>query len=288
MGAITPAPGGSSYDPASVAITGGTIGGDSITRTASQYAGAGLEFVLTNTASAANVLALKSTGTGGYSAMAFRTSDGVETSAFGTEGDPAASSAFASTYAESSAVSGTARPLRWINTVAGNSVVVLEGLRDQLFTTLDVGIGAGAPAAKLHIKSGGEQLRVGFNDANYMSVTVDSAANVALGAGSYTFTGAIRGFTVKNPSASDYPGIAFQNEGGSTRLFFGHANGSTGGAVAGLNFADCADDFCFQNGATTLMRIKTNGRINMPALPTSSAGLSAGDIWSNLGILTIV
>jgi len=31
-----------------------------------------------------------------------------------------------------------------------------------------------------------------------------------------------------------------------------------------------------------------NQRINMPALPRSSAGLNAGDLWNNNGVLNIV
>jgi hypothetical protein len=35
------------------------------------------------------------------------------------------------------------------------------------------------------------------------------------------------------------------------------------------------------------MKIKAGGSINM-TLPTSSAGLSAGDLWNNSGVVTIV
>ena len=42
------------------------------------------------------------------------------------------------------------------------------------------------------------------------------------------------------------------------------------------------------NTGITAMTIKSNGRINMSSLPTSSAGLSAGDLWNNLGIINIV
>ncbi len=42
-----------------------------------------------------------------------------------------------------------------------------------------------------------------------------------------------------------------------------------------------ATDLAFQVNST-------NGRVSMPNLPTSSAGLSAGDIWNNSGVLNIV
>lgn len=41
-------------------------------------------------------------------------------------------------------------------------------------------------------------------------------------------------------------------------------------------------------GATTNYAAKFDGKLNFANLPTSSAGLSAGDIYSNAGILTIV
>ena len=37
-----------------------------------------------------------------------------------------------------------------------------------------------------------------------------------------------------------------------------------------------------------LFDVKNNGKINMGSLPTSSAGLSSGDIWNNSGVLNIV
>jgi len=36
------------------------------------------------------------------------------------------------------------------------------------------------------------------------------------------------------------------------------------------------------------MRIKATGVINMPGMPTSSAGLSSGDLWNNGGVVNIV
>ena len=41
------------------------------------------------------------------------------------------------------------------------------------------------------------------------------------------------------------------------------------------------------NGAFVLTTAE-NGRVNMASLPTSSAGLAAGDIWNNSGVLNII
>lgn len=44
----------------------------------------------------------------------------------------------------------------------------------------------------------------------------------------------------------------------------------------------------FQNNGTSRFKVLEDGKINMGNLPTSSAGLSSGDLWSNSGVLTVV
>ena len=66
-------------------------------------------------------------------------------------------------------------------------------------------------------------------------------------------------------------------------------NGSIAGDFAILN--DCSIGqikFAAGGSSTAHMTIKSNGRINMSALPTSSAGLASGDIWNDAGTLKIV
>jgi hypothetical protein len=41
-------------------------------------------------------------------------------------------------------------------------------------------------------------------------------------------------------------------------------------------------------GAIGIALFRSNGRINMPSLPTSSAGLATGDLWNDSGTLKIV
>lgn len=43
-----------------------------------------------------------------------------------------------------------------------------------------------------------------------------------------------------------------------------------------------------RNSLVEVLRLKGDGNINMPNLPTSSAGLSAGDLWNDSGVLSIV
>jgi hypothetical protein len=69
---------------------------------------------------------------------------------------------------------------------------------------------------------------------------------------------------------------------------FGHYN-ATAGDISFLNdFVSGQIKFTAGGSSTVHMTIKSNGRINMSALPTSPTGLSSGDIWNNLGILNIV
>jgi hypothetical protein len=46
--------------------------------------------------------------------------------------------------------------------------------------------------------------------------------------------------------------------------------------------------FKFSNSGTPMVTIKANNVINLTSIPTSAAGLASGDIYSNLGVLTIV
>ena len=58
--------------------------------------------------------------------------------------------------------------------------------------------------------------------------------------------------------------------------------------LAGTNSSDYSLYIRNQTNTTTLLAVKGSGRVNMGALPTSSAGLSAGDIWNDAGTLKIV
>jgi len=65
-------------------------------------------------------------------------------------------------------------------------------------------------------------------------------------------------------------------------------NGTSGDISLLNDFATGQIKFAAGGSSTAHMTIKSNGRINMSALPTSSAGLSAGDIWNDAGTLKIV
>jgi hypothetical protein len=55
---------------------------------------------------------------------------------------------------------------------------------------------------------------------------------------------------------------------------------------AGLNTANT--NLFEVNASGSKFHVQSNGRVNMSSLPTSSAGLSAGDLWNNAGVINIV
>jgi hypothetical protein len=77
---------------------------------------------------------------------------------------------------------------------------------------------------------------------------------------------------------------------GATRLsYIDFADANTGTPSGSISYNHTSDYFVISVGGSNAekMRVKSN-TINFSSLPTSSAGLSAGDIWNNLGILSIV
>ena len=61
----------------------------------------------------------------------------------------------------------------------------------------------------------------------------------------------------------------------------------TGGDII-LKTAPAGTTGSTQNPLVEAMRVKESGVLNIANIPTSAAGLSAGDIWSNAGVLNIV
>ena len=76
------------------------------------------------------------------------------------------------------------------------------------------------------------------------------------------------------------------NVGGASVLMFGEASSSTPGRIAVS--AVGTQPVEFYAGGALRFSIKSNGTLNSNNMPTSAVGLVSGDIYSNLGILTIV
>lgn len=77
---------------------------------------------------------------------------------------------------------------------------------------------------------------------------------------------------------------------GATRLsYIDFADANTGTPSGSISYNHTSDYFVISVGGSNAekMRVKSN-TINITNIPTSAVGLSAGDIYSNLGVLTIV
>jgi hypothetical protein len=76
------------------------------------------------------------------------------------------------------------------------------------------------------------------------------------------------------------------NVGGASVLMFGEASSTTPGRIAVS--AVGTQPIEFYGGGALRFSIKSNGTLNCNNMPTSAAGLVTGDIYSNLGVLTII
>jgi len=109
-------------------------------------------------------------------------------------------------------------------------------------------------------------------------------------------------FTVNRVAANTFY-ISNQNAGADAHARMALWVGNTGGDAytwysnnindwsVGMDNSD-SDSFVIGKastiGSNIYLKIKTTGVINMVAMPTSSAGLSSGDLWNNSGVVTIV
>lgn len=125
----------------------------------------------------------------------------------------------------------------------------------------------------------------------YTALTVDKdTGNVAIGAGSdatnkLLVSGQNSLFT--NSSALN---IVMSKGSSADDLSFTLQDNFSTRALIGLLADDNTTFKVTPDGSTfyTAMILKASGGIiNMPTLPTSSAGLSAGDLWNNSGVLTV-
>ena len=69
---------------------------------------------------------------------------------------------------------------------------------------------------------------------------------------------------------------------------FGYWGVDNGNSYVYFGTSSSGFGLSFQSAGIERMRIKSSGVINISSIPTSSAGLVSGDVYSNAGILTIV
>lgn len=76
--------------------------------------------------------------------------------------------------------------------------------------------------------------------------------------------------------------------GGNITFEAGNGTGTGGSGSIIFRTAPAAASSSTANTLATILTIKRTGVLNVAGIPTSSAGLVTGDIYSNLGILTVV
>ena len=109
---------------------------------------------------------------------------------------------------------------------------------------------------------------------------------LANGAIDYQISGAKKKFSSsfsRAPILLTFEGSS--SAGGNLQGYFGTDN-NLPGSNSGADFV-----WGSRNGANIWkenMRLRRNGVLNMAYIPTSAAGLSSGDIWSNAGVLNII
>lgn len=163
---------------------------------------------------------------------------------------------------------------------------ITSGWNNTFLGALSGAISSGAYSSSIAI---GYQSRVNRSNQFVMGSNGNTIADMHLGAGIYSQNGSYNGYTEFNMWLTNI-------EDGNTDIsssFDWVWNGSagTGTGTGGDHIwkvAPAGTTGSTQNTQVELFRLKNNGNINMGNLPTSSAGLVAGDLWNNSGVINIV
>ena len=129
-----------------------------------------------------------------------------------------------------------------------------------------------------------------FNDACSLAIGADATAAVIRRGGAYCLQLGTDAAGVSNQHLKACNRITSNGVGANLTVSGGNCRGTTGeGGVGGsLIFATYAASGTSNTVGTltTRLTINTLGEI-IPVLPTSAAGLTAGALWNNLGIVTV-
>jgi hypothetical protein len=120
---------------------------------------------------------------------------------------------------------------------------------------------------------------------NQNAQTIFNVTNTALGASSIS--------TIRVTSSNGY--FEHSKQSNTTTAYKillandSYIYNATSGDISILNDVATGNiKFAAGASSTAHMTIKSNGRINMSSLPTSSTGLSTGDLWNDAGTIKIV
>jgi hypothetical protein len=201
----------------------------------------------------------------------------------------------------------------FFNYQAGNTIFGTSGSERMRITSAgNVGIGTTTPAYKFEVSDGtrtavinpnasldgiflgvkeakplvfgtsdNERMRIAANGNVLIGTTTDAGYKLDV-------NGTARLSSELLISTPDDSGMRIK--AGATRLsYIDFADANTGTPSGSISYNHTSDYFVISVGGSNAekMRVKSN-TINISNIPTSAAGLSAGDIYSNLGVLTIV
>jgi hypothetical protein len=142
--------------------------------------------------------------------------------------------------------------------------------------TLQV-VGDGTTDTPLKLSSNNLEVRVSdaaFQEINFLNEDADGtlALIVAAGSDSTPINNAyfgLKAYGETHPSWADYCDVLAVNS-------------------AKMRFRAVGCDVEFADNTTTNVIFRSNGRVNLSRLPTSSSGLSSGDLWNDSGTVKIV
>lgn len=189
------------------------------------------------------------------------------------------------------------KQFKWLNNVAptiGEGSFDLQGYgttsSDVLFSLKN-----GASQSKIRVNGVG---RIGINSNPFASARFYVSANSGEYAGYFDASDEIGVYAVSSTNRAVYAfSSAFTGvEGISTNGKGGHFKSSNNYSLWAQSTDAINKQSILSNGlcdfknyadTITIMQLKDNGRINMPNLPTSVAGLATGDLWNDSGTIKI-
>jgi len=134
-----------------------------------------------------------------------------------------------------------------------------------------------------------------LNTTSSLNTAVGDLALYFCNAGEGTAVGAVSLYQAtarRNTAIGAYAGFAITS--GESNTFIGYDCGNTSQTATvsrsiaiGNGAFTTADDQCVIGGSNITLTV-LRGKVNAASIPTSSAGLSAGDIWNDSGTLKIV
>lgn len=159
-------------------------------------------------------------------------------------------------------------------------------------TNFSINNSTGAATFSSSVTAGGATITSGNNitmtqgdiqfssNSGYGILSADSSRLIAIQNGTMTVTGN----TIINNASSIFAIVTPTADAQQIRMRMSSNNG----IIDVTRNGGTAPNLIFGTEGTERMRIKDSGVINIASIPTSSAGLSAGDIWSDGGTLKIV